>query len=146
MKLADKQSSLSAESGLQMPAGAAANGYEVTDFYDVQLLPDNDGQELHLQQTTWHRDFHKALLMSLTPEERRSVSLRFGIFDDVQRSEAHVAELMCMSLETQRMILKRALKKMKTANGGNSSFEDFLTGPPEARAQTEDGRMPGKRF
>ncbi len=56
---------------------------------------------------------HKYILSTLTPNEAKTVILRFGIGDDRYRSLAEIGELMNLSRERIRQIENKAIRKLR---------------------------------
>jgi DNA-directed RNA polymerase sigma subunit (sigma70/sigma32) len=50
---------------------------------------------------------------SLSPCEKRIIGLRYGIYDNRPKQIWKVAELMCMTSEGVRIIMKSGLQKIK---------------------------------
>ena len=85
----------------------------------------------------WQVDFNAALGI-LTAQERRTLSIRYGLMDGQPRTVERTAELMCVSSEAVRLIIGSALDKLR----GAQLFVDTLsTGPPKAPITTTNGKI-----
>ena len=62
------------------------------------------------------RDQLAAALETLEPRERRVLQLRFGLYDDHQRSREEIARRLGLSRETVRQLEREALAKLRRAD------------------------------
>ncbi len=81
-------------------------------YFDMHLSPGQKNIDNGQNQLLWQVNFINAL-ECLSPTERRTLSIRYGIMDGHPRSVKKTAELMCMSPEGIRKTTIRALDKLR---------------------------------
>jgi RNA polymerase nonessential primary-like sigma factor len=118
---------------------AADPGSDENTYKDLFLKADqiNFSTELML----WKVQFLTALEV-LTPTERRTLSLRFGLLDGIPKGVGTTAQLMTTTPEGVRKIIHKSLSKLKT-----SAFSEFLKdGPPIAPLTTTSGKIGARSY
>ena len=104
-------------------------------YLDLFLKADQNSH-LSVERTLWHVEFIHAL-ECLTAVERRTLSLRYGLDDNIPRSLDDVAELVAMSTEMVRKILLKCFEKLRTDPVAMSILQE---GPPLSPITTMNGR------
>lgn len=107
---------------------------EENTYKDLFLKADQISQSTEMMM--WRVQFLQALDV-LTPAERRTLSLRFGLIDGVPKGVATTAELMSITPECVRKTIHSCLEKLRM-----SAYADILEeGPPKPRMTTTNGRI-----
>lgn len=101
-------------------------------FFD--LFQNADTTSYASDSLQWKIDFQRALSECLSPIEKRTLCLRYGIFDGKRISVDRTAELMCVSTESVRKILLRSFSKLK-----ESPFAVLLEDGPPLRSEARSG-------
>ena len=94
----------------------------VVSYFDLGMKSNPDTTQL--ESMFWKVEFNSALDI-LTPTERRTLSIRFGLMDGRPRSLDVTAELMSESIEQTRRTIVKAMDKLK-----NSEYADMLQSGP----------------
>ena len=124
---------ISAETNL----GARSNKSKGDNFVTyLDLFLKADQTNIATESSQWRSDFHQ-LLDCLSPIERRTLSLRYGLDDGNPRSIERTAELMCVSEEGLRKIILRAIEKLRSSPLSLSVNK----GPPSPSTMTTNGRL-----
>jgi len=135
-----KNEVVSADTRLAAQSGVGQEANLVT-YLDLFLKAGQGmGGEYSSEQSVWQAEFQSAL-DCLTPTERRTLSLRYGLFpgDTAQsaRTIEHTAELMCQTPEGVRKTIVRAMEKLR-----ESPLAAVLeAGPPQMPVETTNGRV-----
>lgn len=125
-----KRTVISGDSIPPTPDGTQTHGY-----FDLFLRADqSNGNREELLQ--WKMNFLQAL-DCLTPLERRTLTIRYGLEDGVSRSVEHTAELMCLSSEGIRLVVSRAIEKLRQL----PKELELELGPPKPLMETSSGRI-----
>ena len=103
-------------------------------YFDLFLRPN---EENYVQEKFLWKVAFNAALDCLSPEERRTLSFRYGLMDGVQRSLETTAELMCITPEGVRKIILSAQEKLRASPEDNF----LLQGPPLSPTTTTDGSV-----
>jgi RNA polymerase primary sigma factor len=109
-------------------------GENIVTYLDMFLRADQE--DFSSDDMMWHVDFNAAL-DCLTPQERRTVSIRYGLMDGKTRTVERTADLMCMSSEAVRLIVLSALDKLRSS----PFWETLSNGPPQHPVTTFNGKM-----
>lgn len=91
-------------------------------YFDLGMK--SNPETSHLETLFWKVEFNSALDV-LTPAEKRTISIRFGLMDGRPRSVETTAELMSESAEQTRRTIIKAMEKLK-----NSDFAETLQSGP----------------
>ncbi|KAJ1421906.1 hypothetical protein B484DRAFT_452588 [Ochromonadaceae sp. CCMP2298] len=112
------------------------NDENLVTYLDLFLNAAQNSGEINSEKTVWQAEFQSAL-ECLSPIERRTLSLRYGLFPGcVPRSIEHTAELMCSSPEGVRKIILRAMEKLRS----DPRASVLQQGPPLQAVETTNGR------
>eukprot|EP00607_Mallomonas_marina_P007280 CAMPEP_0182419160 /NCGR_PEP_ID=MMETSP1167-20130531/3559_1 /TAXON_ID=2988 /ORGANISM="Mallomonas Sp, Strain CCMP3275" /LENGTH=144 /DNA_ID=CAMNT_0024593819 /DNA_START=814 /DNA_END=1248 /DNA_ORIENTATION=- len=104
-------------------------------YVDLFLTSTQDATHSR-EKDLWRNDFHNALNI-LTPLEKRTIAIRYGLMDGKVRNMETTAELMCLSQEGTRVVIARAMGKLR-----NSSAAKLLAeGVPQSPITTTSGRI-----
>jgi RNA polymerase sigma factor (sigma-70 family) len=93
-----------------------------TSYFDLGMK--SNPETSHLENLFWKVEFNSALDI-LSPAEKRTISIRFGLMDGRPRSVETTAELMSESSEQTRRTIIKAMEKLK-----NSEFSEMLQSGP----------------
>eukprot|EP01036_Dinobryon_divergens_P035857 gene35857-46546_t len=104
-------------------------------YLDLFLRADQAGNTS--DQLLWKTEFQQALDSCLTPTEKRTLTIRFGLEDGKSRSVELTAQLMGFSTESVRKTILTALEKLKHSNYS----ERLQEGPPEQPITTSSGKL-----
>jgi len=123
---------------MDTPLAKSGNSVETNliSYLDLFLKADQNSH-FSIDRTLWHVELIQAL-ECLTPLERRTLSLRYGLYDNNPRSLEDVAELIVMSTEMVRKILIKCFEKLRTDPIATSILQD---GPPMSPITTMNGRV-----
>eukprot|EP01041_Mallomonas_annulata_P011677 gene11677-24457_t len=127
----------SAESFVSQNKGGDDNLQTYLDLYLTSKQENTYSMETRL----WQIDFNHAL-NCLTPLEKRTIAIRYGLMDGTPRSIDTTAELMCVTPEGIRQIIVRAMDKLR-CSPASSVLED---GPPQQTLTTTSGRLGGTMY
>ena len=105
-------------------------------YFDLFLRADQDLASHASDQLEWKMNFRQAL-DCLTPMERRTITIRYGLDDGITRSIEHTAQLMCLSAEGIRQVVGRAMEKLRSSPYSSQLQE----GPPPPPLTTSGGRL-----
>ena len=123
---------------MDTPLAKSGNSVETNliSYLDLFLKADQNSH-FSIDRTLWHVELIQAL-ECLTPLEKRTLSLRYGLYDNIPRSLEDVAELIVMSTEMVRKILIKCFEKLRTDPIATSILQD---GPPVSPITTMNGRV-----
>ena len=126
----DRQGSESTQAGGKSSEFGMARTY-------LDILQRPDSSVFATDNLQWKIEFNQALEV-LTPIERRTLSIRYGLTDGKPLSIERVGELMCLSSEGIRKIILRSLEKLR-----ESSYRTILEqGPPSMPTSSDfNGRQ-----
>lgn len=125
---------ISAETKLGGADGEGADSYK-------DLLPRAEAENFGAETAVWRAQFQQALEV-LTPFERRTVSLRFGLLDGAPKGVGTTAALMAISPEAVRQTVHRSFEKLRA-----SPFADVLAnGPPPTASVTTIGKVSARAY
>jgi RNA polymerase sigma factor (sigma-70 family) len=128
-----------AESGLKSVKPGSESTDESSDFFDLHLKAEQT--TFSIETMLWQVNFNNAL-ECLSPMERRTLMIRYGLMDGLQRSVETTAELMCMTSETVRKTIIRAMEKLRDS----PSSIDLEEGPPQSPLSISNGRLGAKVY
>lgn len=111
-------------SSTKTDADGKADGGDGNTYWD--LLHNDEESKFASDNLQWKIEFQQALDECLTPIEKRTLTIRYGLLDGKSRSINRTAELMCNSTEGIRKIIIRAMTKLRDSPYGSILEE----GPP----------------
>ena len=124
---------ISAETKLSTEPGDSGDS-SLTTYMDLHLKADQTN--FSTEALMWKVDFNAAL-DCLSPQERRTIAIRYGLMDGKPRTVERTAALMCMSSEAVRLIIIAGLEKLRQS----PHADVLLEGPPQAPVTTTNGKM-----
>jgi RNA polymerase sigma factor (sigma-70 family) len=103
-------------------------------YLDLYLKADQ--ADISIDKMLWNVDFNSAM-NCLSPQEKRTLSIRYGLMDGTPRTVERTAELMCITPEGVRLIVASALEKLRQSPDAALLME----GPPQSPLTTTNGKL-----
>jgi RNA polymerase nonessential primary-like sigma factor len=113
------------------------NDDEKTDsYFDMGMKSSTEATQL--DDVLWRVEFN-SLLDILTPSEKRTISIRFGLMDGRPRSLELTAELMSESSEQTRITINKAMEKLRDSKQSESLLKYGPDSPLLSDSTTSSG-------
>lgn len=119
----------------QLGSDSDAGSSNTVTYLDLFLTADQEDTS-KLDKLFWQLDVQQAL-DCLSPTERRTLNIRYGLLDGKPRNVETTAELMCVSAEGIRKTIIRAMEKIRNS----PSARVLKEGPPDSSITTTSGRI-----
>jgi RNA polymerase sigma factor (sigma-70 family) len=126
---------------------------DIQTYLDLFLTSKQISSHYNIENQLWREDFNNILETILTPIERRTLAIRYGLISNNNNNTNKMnepnslyttAELMCMSEESIRKIIIRALEKLRAAPSTMTALLE--EGPPKPSITTTAGRLGARMY